>query len=301
MSVTATAHPAVRGMWTLFEPVHALTYFAPQARAAFEDAGVRGFWRGYFAGRAAPLGAIGPAPVIALFHSFSPAIVNRALPAVWELVTPQRALELRAAGAAAALRALVPRDDPGAPDDPDGEVAALADGLWQVATTVECGGRALGAANAVQPRPHDPYATLWQATATLREHRGDGHIAALVCAGLTGLEAIVLRAGADLDRAVMQPGRGWADEEWARAVAGLHARGLVDAAGRATDDARSVLADVERTTDVAASGPWADLVADGGLRDLATRLLPIARACAAALPSFNPIGLQTPWDPAAPT
>jgi helix-turn-helix protein len=40
-------------MWTLFEPVHAVTYFAPEARSAFEQAGLRGFWRGYFAGRAA--------------------------------------------------------------------------------------------------------------------------------------------------------------------------------------------------------------------------------------------------------
>ena len=52
------AHTA-RAMWTLFEPVHAVTYFAPEARAAFEEAGLRGFWRGYFAGRAAPLGPVG--------------------------------------------------------------------------------------------------------------------------------------------------------------------------------------------------------------------------------------------------
>ena len=45
----------MRSMWHLFEPIHAVTYFSPQARAAFEEAGLRGFWRGYFAGRAAPL------------------------------------------------------------------------------------------------------------------------------------------------------------------------------------------------------------------------------------------------------
>ena len=53
------AHTA-RSMWTLFEPIHAVTYFAPEARAALEEAGLRGFWRGYFAGRAAPLGPAGP-------------------------------------------------------------------------------------------------------------------------------------------------------------------------------------------------------------------------------------------------
>src|SRR5256885_422912 len=44
----------MRHMWTLFEPIHDVTYFHPAARAAFEEAGLRGFWRGYFAGRAAP-------------------------------------------------------------------------------------------------------------------------------------------------------------------------------------------------------------------------------------------------------
>ena len=45
-----------RSMWTLFEPIHAVTYFTAEARSAYEKAGLRGFWRGYFAGRAAPLG-----------------------------------------------------------------------------------------------------------------------------------------------------------------------------------------------------------------------------------------------------
>src|SRR2546423_1518951 len=49
-----------RAMWTLYEPIHAITYFAAEARAEFEQAGLRGFWRGYFAGRAAPLGALVP-------------------------------------------------------------------------------------------------------------------------------------------------------------------------------------------------------------------------------------------------
>jgi hypothetical protein len=48
-----------RSLWHVLEPYHALTYFAPEARRAFEDAGLRGFWRGYFAGRVAPLGMVG--------------------------------------------------------------------------------------------------------------------------------------------------------------------------------------------------------------------------------------------------
>src|SRR5208282_5160219 len=94
---------AARRMWTLFEPVHVVTYFTAEARAGFEQAGLRGFWRGYFAGRAAPLGPVGPAPVTASFCTFAPAMTTRALPAVWELISPGDALAVRQAGAVAAL------------------------------------------------------------------------------------------------------------------------------------------------------------------------------------------------------
>jgi hypothetical protein len=84
-----------RRMWTLFEPVHVVTYFSAEARLAFEDAGLRGFWRGYFAGRSAPLGRVAAAPVRASFYTFAPAMVSRALPAVWDLISPDEALVVR--------------------------------------------------------------------------------------------------------------------------------------------------------------------------------------------------------------
>jgi hypothetical protein len=98
-AVTGASRTA-RQLWTLFEPVHAVTYFSPEARSAFEGAGLRGFWRGYFAGRAAPLGMIGAAPVTAAFFSFAPPMVARAIPAVWELIAPEEAVAVRSAGAA---------------------------------------------------------------------------------------------------------------------------------------------------------------------------------------------------------
>jgi hypothetical protein len=87
-----------RRMWSLFEPVHAVVYFSPESRSGFEAAGLRGFWRGYFAGRAAPLGAVGAAPVVAAFASFAPGMVARALPDVWQRASPQRALQAREEG-----------------------------------------------------------------------------------------------------------------------------------------------------------------------------------------------------------
>src|SRR5215472_2935357 len=97
-----SAAQIARRMWTLFEPVHAVTYFSAEARSTFEDAGLRGFWRGYFAGRSAPLGPVAAAPVIASFFNFAPTMVSRALPAVCDLVSPGQALAARQAGAVAA-------------------------------------------------------------------------------------------------------------------------------------------------------------------------------------------------------
>ena len=43
-----------------FEPVHGVTYFAPEVREALDGLGYRGFWMGYFAARSAPLGMMPP-------------------------------------------------------------------------------------------------------------------------------------------------------------------------------------------------------------------------------------------------
>jgi hypothetical protein len=92
-----------RQMWALYEPVHSVSYFTPEAREAFEAAGLRGYWRGYFAGRVAPLGPVAAAPVVAAFFNFAPGMVARALPDVWQRATPERALRARSEGATAAL------------------------------------------------------------------------------------------------------------------------------------------------------------------------------------------------------
>src|ERR1700734_4106104 len=89
-----------RAMWTMIEPVHDVTYFVPEALSAFTEAGLRGYWRGYFAGRAAPLGGARAAMVTASFYKFAPAFVGRAIPGVWDLITPEQAIPVREAGAA---------------------------------------------------------------------------------------------------------------------------------------------------------------------------------------------------------
>jgi hypothetical protein len=273
-------------MWTLFEPIHAVTYFAPEARSAFEQAGLRGFWRGYFAGRAAPLGAASAAVVTASFFNFAPAFVARAIPGVWELITPDEALRIRMAGATEALRRLLAGRD--------AEAAAAADLLWRAIGELDFSGRVLAAANAALPVPGDGgLARLWQAATVLREHRGDGHFAALAAADIDGCEAVVLRSCLDLRREDLQPVRGWTDEAWEDALARLAERGWAGAGGELTSAGREAHAAVENATDWAAARPWARLSPET-TAELVKVLTPRAPAGARALPYPSPVGVPAP-------
>jgi hypothetical protein len=275
-------------MWTLFEPIHAVTYFAPEARSAYEQAGLRGFWRGYFAGRAAPLGAASAAVVTASFFNFAPAFVARAIPGVWELITPDEALRVRMAGATGALSRLLA----GREADAD----AAADLLWRAIGKLDFSGRVLAAADAALPVPgagSSGPARLWQAATILREHRGDGHFAALAAADIDGCEAVVLRCCLDLRREDLQPVRGWTDEAWDDALSRLAVRGWVGADGALTSAGREAHAAVENATDRAAARPWARLGPET-TAELVTVLTPLAQTCASVLPYPSPIGVPAP-------
>jgi helix-turn-helix protein len=301
----ADAASTARTMWTLFEPVHAVTYFTADSRSAYEQAGLRGFWRGYFAGRAAPLGAVNAAVVTASFFNFAPAFVGRAIPGVWELITPEEALRARLEGATAALRGLLAGQE--------SEAAAAGDLLWRAVGELDFPGRVLSAANAALPVPEDGLARLWQAATVLREHRGDGHFAALAAADIDGCEAVALRCLMDLSRENMQPVRGWTDEAWDDALTRLAARGWVDGGGgdggvgrsgrdgrdgrdgvlTLTGAGREAHAAVENATDWAAARPWAKLGPEA-TAEIAAALAPISAACASVLPFPSPIGLPAP-------
>ncbi|WP_405010343.1 SCO6745 family protein [Kitasatospora sp. NBC_01539] len=276
------AHPA-RALWWLFEPVHALTYFSPEGRAAYEAVGLRGYWRGYFGGRSAPLGPVDAAPVVAAFFNFAPSMVERALPDVWSRATPEAALTARVEGATAALSRVLETVKPHLIDRSVELLERAVDGL-------DCCGRVLAAANAALPRPEGRLARLWQATTVLREHRGDGHVAALVAEGLDGCEALVLRCALDTRREVLQPYRGWTDAEWEDAAGRLTGRGWLAGDGAVTAEGRSRHRALEAATDLAAARVW-DGFHREELDELAAALRPLSTACRAELPQYNPIGL----------
>lgn len=282
-------YPA-RRLWQLAEPYHALTYFAPEAHQAFEDAGLRGFWRGYFAGRAAPLGAVGPGVVTACFYGFRPDFVARALPSIWSMATPETALAARLAGVDASLRRIFGTDLDGPAFR---EAAHLArQGLEESGTA----GRPLFAANRELEWPPGPHLALWQAATLVREHRGDGHVAALGVAGLDPCEAHVTQVAAGgASPETIQPYRGWTDEDWAAATDRLRVRGWLDRDGQLTDEGRSGRDQVEHDTDRLAAEPVQRLG-----EERATRLIELLAPLAARLtrtgeiPYPNPIGVPPP-------
>ena len=245
-----------RELWRLFEPVHAVTYFDPRANTV---PGL-GFWASYVVLRSAPLGAVDPAVVTAAFFGFHPRRAAKALPSE---VSPAEALALRSAGAVAALPEI-------------GE--EVADLLWAASQQAACAGRVLAAANQALPRPDDPTARAWQACTTLREHRGDGHLAALLAHDLDPLEAMQLKVVLGLsDGESLRLGRGWSVEEWVAAEERVPARG----------DLAALSASVEDLTDRLATQPWEGVDTDR----VAALLAPVAADAAALLPPLNPIGL----------
>jgi len=276
-------------MWRVLGPIHAVTYFAVESDEAFRACGLRGFWMGYFAGRSAPMGAVAPAVATATFYNFAPKMAARALPDAWGFASPAQVLEARLAGVDRAFDRIFGSDRHAR------SVAAAAVIARRAAENITVVGRPLAAGNAALPWPDDPVLALWQATTILREHRGDGHVAALVDAGLDGCQAhISFVATGAVPRSVLQPARGWSDEEWEEAERTLVARGWVEEADPATLTPAGAAArrQIEEATDRLSVEPW-DRIGDEATEELEALLTPMVVRIAdlGLIPTLNPIGL----------
>lgn len=257
-----------RALHRRLEPLHGMIYFAAEATEAYAALGLRGR-DGYFASRAAAMGAVGPEVVIATFFNFQPRLVRHALPAAWATTTPQAVLDARLSAADAALRRMLGD----LVDDPElVEVAGLA---RTAAEACRPEGRPLFAAHAGLPWPAQPHLVLFHAVTLLREHRGDGHIAALVLEGFDNGDALVTHAAElAMPEVALQQTRGFDDAEWAAAKDRARRRGWLtdDDVPTLTPEGAAVRQRVEALTDDAALGPWRALGADG-----CARLLEVAR------------------------
>ncbi len=261
-----------RRLFELTEPIAAVGFTADEPNEAMAELGLRGYWDGYFAGRAAPLGVVPAEVVHAAFYNFADGEVARHVPKVWETTTPDAAYAARLRGCVAALRRIL--GEPGGGD----EVSRAADLLVRAATSAPIEGRVMYAGLRALPLPGEPLALLWHASNMLREHRGDGHVVALVAAGIGGLESHVLCA---LDMGI-HPAESFGRihhlprRQLSGVMEGLRRRGLIDPDGRFTQAGRETKARIEAMTDALAAAPYQALGAEE-LDELVTALEPIAR------------------------
>lgn len=265
--------------------MHAVTYFAPEARSALDALGYRGFWMGYFAARSAPLGTVTADVVTAAFYNFAPTRVAKALPAAWEVAPPAAALKAREESAVAALTRCGVTED---------EATVVAELLAKATENLEVGGRVLFAANQSLPWPKEPVARLWHAATLLREHRGDGHVAVLTAHGVSGRECNVLHAAAGKVPAEMiMRSRDYDEAQWSHLQGHLQQRGVLDAAGELTDAGRDLKAEIEDRTDAVAL-PAVAALDDDEVETLFQALTPITRKVVAAgdVPAGTPMGLN---------
>ena len=285
----ATVHrepDLARRFFNRFEPVHGVTYFAPEARAALDGLGYRGYWMGYFAARSAPLGEVAPEVVTAIFYNFAPERVAKALPAAWQIAGPEAALRARQESAVAALRRYGL--------DADENVTAAAELAGKAVRQAPLDGRPLFAANRALPWPDDPLAALWHAATLLREHRGDAHIAVLSAGGVSGRECNVLQAAAGrVPREYIARTRDYDDAEWRHHEQQLAERGLLDGGGTLTAEGRELKDAIESTTDALVLSVL-DALSDDEVEALFQALTPITRAVVAGgdLPAVTPMNLR---------
>jgi hypothetical protein len=267
-----------RRMYDLLEPICMVTFMADEANEELAALGHRTYWDGYFASRAAPLGRVPAEVVHAAFYSFAEGEAARHIPSAWETAPPETSFAAWRRGSAASVRRILgaePADSPG--------LARAADLVTKAATSAPTNGRVVYAGWRTLEVPSDPVTRLWHSATMLREHRGDGHVAALLGARIGGTEAHVLSA---LDSGI-HPAESFGRihhlprKRLGEVMDGLRDRGLVDADGRFTDAGRETKRCVEDLTDELAAPPY-EALSPAELDELIAELEPITATMVAA-------------------
>ena len=265
-----------RRMFDLVEPIGVIPYSADEPNETMFALGFTNYWDTYFAGRAAPLGIVPAEVVDALFYNFAPGEVARHIPKVWQTTTPEAAIAARREGCTRALRRIL------FDHVHTTEFARATELLVKAATSAPVAGRPMYAALLALRMPDDVVTRLFHAASLLREHRGDGHIAALMSEGIGGLEAHVLYALA-MDIPAEKFGRihHLPPRQIAGVIDGMRDRGLIGDDGWLTEQGRAVSQRVETLTDELAATPYESLDSDE-LDELVALLEPVAALLRAA-------------------
>jgi hypothetical protein len=274
---------AGRHCHNVINPLHSTVYFSPDLGKELSELGIDDSDAAYFVARSAALGAVGPGAVTATFYNFNHDLVARHLPAVWSVASPQAVLDARLRAVDTTLRRLLGEEIIASP-----ELAEAAELALRAAEGCTRHARPLYAAHADLPVPEEPHLAYWHAATLLREHRGDGHLAALLAAGLDPLEALVSHTatGKGMSPRWVLATRGWRREDWDAACERLRGRGLLDAEGELTQSGTALRAELEEATDRMDTAPYEHLGAEGveRLTELARGFL-LTAASAGAFPA----------------
>ncbi|MFF8267998.1 hypothetical protein ACF059_11430 [Streptomyces sp. NPDC016562] len=254
---------AARHCWhAAINPLHSTVYFSPDTAKEFAALGITDPVAVNLAHRSAAMGAVGAGVVTAAFYNYRHDLVARHLPAVWDTATPEQALAARLRTADSTLRRLLGDETIASP-----ELAEAADLAMRATEACTRHARPLYAAHADLPVPEEPHLRLWHATTLLREHRGDGHLAALLLADLDPLEALVSHTatGKGMTPKWLKAIRGWEQSDLDAAAERLRERGILDADGELTEEGKAVRGRLEADTDRLDAAPYEHL----GEQDLA--------------------------------
>ncbi|MCU1401229.1 MAG: hypothetical protein JWN62_4338 [Acidimicrobiales bacterium] len=240
------------------EPIATIGWWSREASTAVNALG-HDFFDGYVWGRAASLGAdVAPSVVVAAFGVFEPAMLAVVYPQGRSLSSRDAVLAARADGAAAGLVAATEGVSQSA-------LARVGDELLDALQSLDGSGRPLFSALRALPTPASVHGRTWRAAELVREHRGDGHIAAFVAAGLSAVEINVLtEIWLEFGVGEYSSTRAFAPERITAAADRLGALGLLDDARRLTDAGRALREEIEGATDASQSALVAALGADLG-------------------------------------
>ncbi|ONK14744.1 hypothetical protein [Streptomyces sp. MP131-18] len=267
---------AARRCYGVVNQIHAAIYFSPDFGEELAELGLKNTAATYFVGRAAPLGRVCAGTVTATFFNFSHELIARHIPAAWDVVSPEAALEARLRAADSTLRRLLGEEV--VASEAVAEAAELALRATEACTRQA---RPLYSANADLPVPDAPHLALWHAATLLREHRGDGHLMTLVGAGLDPVEALASHTatGQGMSPKWLLRTRGISAEQWESGRQRLRDRGVLTAGNELTEAGKRLRKDIEAETDRLDAAPYEHLGAEGVARltELATALSTTAR------------------------
>ena len=235
-------HETARHLRNLVEPIAAGVYFAPEAQQRYEERGLN-YFEGYFCSRGACLGKAPWSVICAAFGAFKPAVVEQAVTGGWSKTDAEPMLAARLAGATDQLTRLL--------GEPGPEVKEATEILFSLTDGVDRSGRMLFSGLSVLPVPDTPMGRLWHAADLVREHRGDGHIAAWISRTDSCEITVLTELTWGLHPGAYVFTRGWNEEEVDAARERLRARGLLDGDNQLTEAGQRFRAEIEHDTDLA--------------------------------------------------